>query len=316
MRAFITGIGGFAGSHLTDLFLSEGIEVHGTTILDGGEANLAHCADRVTLHKCNLADSDSVAGALSACKPDWIFHLAALSFVPSAEKGPQEAILSNVLGSVNLLEGIKRCCPNAKALMISSSAIYGHVAVGDLPIKETGAPKPDSIYGITKTAQEMLTQLYFNKQNVQAVNLRPFNHVGPRQSPDFATPNFARQIALIEKKKQDPVIHVGDLSAERDFTDVRDIARAYLLAARHCTPGETYNICTGEVISMRGLLDMLISLAHVEVKVEIDPARMRPSDLPILTGDVAKFRDATGWRPTVPLEQSLKDVIEYWRQRI
>jgi len=315
MRAFITGIGGFAGSHLTDLLLREGVDVHGTTILET-EANLEHCADRVTLHRCNLAEMDQVAEALSAAKPDWIVHLAALSFVPSAEKGPQTAILSNILGSANLLEGIKNYCPDAKALMISSSAIYGHVAVGDLPIKETGRPKPDSIYGITKTTQELLTQLYFNKQNVHAVNLRPFNHVGPRQSPDFVTPNFARQIALIEKGKQEPVIHVGDLSAERDFTDVRDIAQAYYLAAQHCVPGETYNICTGDVISMRRLLDMLIELAEVEVRVEIDPERMRPSDLPILTGDVTKFKQATGWEPTVPLEQSLRDVIEHWRERV
>lgn len=316
MRAFITGVGGFAGSHLTDLLLREGIEVHGSTILDGPEPNLEHCSDHVALYKCNLAEMDDVAAALDAAKPDWIFHLAALSFVPFAEKGPQEAILSNVLGSVNLLEGIKRCCPKAQALMISSSAIYGHVAVGDLPIKETGRARPDSIYGITKTTQEMLTQLYFNKQDIQAVNLRPFNHVGPRQSEDFAAPTFAKQIALIEKGKQEPVIHVGDLSAERDFTDVRDIAQAYYLAAQHCKPGETYNICTGEVISMRALLDMLISMAQVEVRVGIDPARMRPSDLPILTGDVAKFKEATGWEPAIPLEQSLTDLMEYWRARV
>lgn len=316
MRAFITGIGGFAGSHLTDLLLSEGVEVHGISYFGGPEPNIEHCAGRVQVAKCNLAQMEEVKGALSAAKPDWVFHLAALSFVPSAERGPQEALLSNVLGSLNLLEGIKHCCPKAKAIMISSSAVYGHVAPGDLPIREAAFPKPDSIYAITKTTQEMLTQLYYHKQNVNAVNLRPFNHVGPRQSPDFVTPNFARQIALIEKGKQEPVIHVGDLSAERDFTDVRDIARAYSLAAQHCRLGETYNICTGKVISMRRLLDMLISLSRVKVTVEIDPARMRPSDLPILTGDVTKFKQATGWEPQVPLEQSLHDVIEEWRGRV
>ncbi|MEW6355707.1 MAG: GDP-mannose 4,6-dehydratase [Planctomycetota bacterium] len=316
MRAFITGIGGFAGSHLTDLLLSKGIEVHGTTVFEGKEPNLAHCAGRVTLHQCDLASGDQVTEAIQAAKPDWVVHLAALSFVPSAEKGPQQAILSNVLGPLNLLEAIKRNCPKAKTLMISSSAVYGLVAREDLPVPESKPVNPANMYGITKASQEMLARLYHQNDKIPAVNLRPFNHVGPRQSPDFAAPNFARQIAMIEKDKQEPVIHVGDLSAERDYTDVRDIARAYYLAAQHCTPGGAYNICTGSVITMQALLDMLIAMSSAAVKVQPDPARMRPSDLPILTGDTAKFHKATGWEPSIPLEQSLKDLLEYWRERV
>jgi len=316
MRAFITGIGGFAGSHLTDLLLREGIEVHGTTIFDGNEANLEHCTNRVTLHPCDLAAADQVTKVIQAAKPDWVIHLAALSFVPSAEEGPQQAILSNVLGPLNLLEAIKRNCPGAKTLMISSSAVYGLVTRDDLPVPETKPVNPANMYGITKASQEMLARLYHQNDKIPTVNLRPFNHVGPRQSPDFAAPTFARQIALIEKGTQEPVIHVGDLSAERDYTDVRDIARAYYLAAQHCRPGETYNICTGKVIQMQALLDMLIGMSEVDVKVQPDPARMRPSDLPILTGDTTRFHEATGWEPTIPLEQSLRDLLEYWRERV
>jgi len=316
MRAFITGIAGFAGSHLADLLLSEGIEVWGTVHSPERASNIEHCRDRLNLSVCDIADKAALSGALSEAKPDWVFHLAALSFLPTADKKPQEAVSSNILGSLNLLDCVRQCCPEATVVMISSSAVYGRVPPGELPIKEDARLKPESMYAITKVTQEHITELYHRRFNLRTINLRPFNHLGPRQSDLFVASSFARQIAEIEKGKREGVIHVGDLSAERDFTDVRDVVRAYRLAAEKCEVGETYNICSGKTISIRRVLDTLLELAKIEVRVETEPSRLRSSDLSVLSGDFSKFQAATGWRPEIPIERSLADLLDYWRERV
>ena len=318
MRVLITGITGFAGSHLADYILANhsDVPVFGFVRWRSRMDNIVHIQDKVELHEADIKDVISLKKALADIKPDRIFHLAAQSFVPASWKLPAETFAINAIGQINLFEALLSLKLNPKIHIAGSSEEYGHVNPDEVPMKETNPLRPLSPYAVSKVAQDLLAYQYFKSYGMKTVRTRGFNHTGPRRGDVFVTSNFAKQIAEIEKRKKEPVIHVGNLEAKRDFTDVRDIVRAYWLAAEKGEDGEVYNVGTGKAMAMKEMLDILLSLSKAKVKIKMDPERLRPSDVPILQSDCSKFVRLTGWKPQIPLEQTFKDLLNYWRERV
>ncbi len=315
-RVLITGVTGFAGSHLVDYLLTrDDCQIFGIQRWRSRTENIEHFADQITLLECDLRDATSTRDTLERVRPDWIFHLAAQSFVPTSWIAPTESLMTNVLAQVNIFEAVRHMGLACRIQLACSSEEYGMVHPDEVPIKESNPLRPLSPYAVSKVAQDLLGYQYWMSWKVDCVRTRGFNHEGPRRGPVFVASDFAKQIADIEKGKKPPVLHVGNLEAKRDFTDVRDMVRAYWLALEKCKPGEAYNICSGKAWSIRELLDHLLSLTKVKIEVRQDPARLRPSDVPILLGDASKFRAETGWAPTIPFEQTLLDMLEHWRSR-
>jgi GDP-4-dehydro-6-deoxy-D-mannose reductase len=317
MKALITGITGFAGSHLADLLLAEHpeMEVAGMYRWRSPMENLEAAADRVTLYETDLRDYISVQRTLEACRPDVVFHLAAQSFVPASWTGPAETLTTNLLGQTYLFEAVRALHLDPILQIACSSEEYGLVLPEEVPIRETNPLRPLSPYAVSKVAQDYQGYQYFQSYGMRIVRTRAFNHTGPRRGDVFAMSSFAKQLAAIELGSSPPVLRVGNLDAVRDFTDVRDIVRAYWLSLEKGEMGEVYNLCSGKDWTIRAMLDQLLSMTTVKVKVEQDPARMRPSDVPVLLGDASKFHKATGWKPEIPFEQTLRDLLEYWRAR-
>jgi GDP-4-dehydro-6-deoxy-D-mannose reductase len=316
MRVLVTGITGFAGSHLVDYILTlPGVEVCGIHRWRSRTENVEHFLSKVRMIECDLRDASSVRDVLEEVKPERIFHLAAQSFVPTSWTAPTESLTTNILGQLNIFEAVKKVHLKPRIQIACSSEEYGLVHEDELPIRETNPLRPLSPYAVSKVGQDFLGYQYFMSYQMPIVRTRGFNHEGPRRGPVFVCSDFAKQIADIEKGRRAPVIRVGNLDARRDFTDVRDVVRAYWLALDKGEPGEVYNICSGKAWVIRDMLDHLLSLTKVKVKVEQDAARMRPSDVPVLLGDAGRFQKATGWKPEIPFEQTLRDLLEYWRQR-
>ena len=318
MKALITGITGFAGSHLADLLLAEHpeMEVAGMYRWRSPMENLDSAAGRVTLYETDLRDYISVQRTLEACRPDWIFHLAAQSFVPASWTGPAETLTTNLLGQTYLFEAVRAVHLDPVIQIACSSEEYGLVLPDEVPIRETNPLRPLSPYAVSKVAQDYQGYQYFQSYGLRIVRTRAFNHTGPRRGEVFAMSSFAKQIASIELGNASPVLRVGNLEAVRDFTDVRDIVRGYVLAASRGEPGEVYNLSSGRGHTIRALLDTLLALSDVEVEVTVDPQRLRPSDVEILIGDSTKFRERTGWVQAIPLETTLQDLLDYWRRRL
>jgi len=316
MKALITGITGFAGSHLAEFLLAEGHEVFGTRRVRSPMDNVSAIAGRLKLIGCELTDASAVRDALKAAQPDLVFHLAAQSFVPASWVYPGFTLFNNIGAQLNIFEAVRELELDARILVACSSEEYGRVEEGDLPLTEDSPLRPLSPYGVSKVAQDMLAYQYHASYGMAVVRTRAFNHTGPRRGDVFVTSNFARQIVEIELGMRKPVVQVGNLSAQRDFTDVRDVVRAYFLACTKGKPGEVYNICSGKSVTIQEILDTLLELAQCEVEVVVDPARMRPSDVQFLKGDVTKLADATGWRPEIDLRQTLSDLLEYWREKL
>jgi len=248
--------------------------------------------------------------------PDAIFHLAAQSFVPSSWVSPLQTLTDNIAGQTNIFEAVRSLGLDPAIQIACSSEEYGLVLPHEVPIRETNPLRPLSPYAVSKVTQDFLAYQYFMSYGIRAVRTRGFNHTGPRRGEVFVTSNFAKQVAAIEAGKASPVIKVGNLEAVRDFTDVRDMVRGYVLAAEKGRPGEVYNLASGRAISIRAMLDKLIAMAKVEVKVETDPERLRPSDVEVLIGDASKFHADTGWEAKIPFDQTLEDLLNYWRQRL
>ncbi len=318
MRALITGITGFAGSHLAEYLLAEhpDVEVSGLYRWRSRMENIEHVRSRVRLLECDLRDLSSVKAALEKARPDAIFHLAAQSFVPSSWTAPNETLTTNVSGQTNLFEAIRALGLDPVVQIACSSEEYGLVLPDEVPIKETNPLRPLSPYAVSKVAQDYLAYQYFMSYGLKAIRTRGFNHTGPRRGQVFVTSNFCSQVAAIELGLQEPVIRVGNLDAIRDFTDVRDMVRAYWLAVTKGKPGEVYNIASGHGIAIREVLDKIIRMAEVEVRIETDPDRLRPSDVEILIGDSSKFRADTGWEPRIPFDQTVRDLLDYWRRTL
>ncbi len=317
MKALITGTTGFAGSHLVEYLLAHqpDVEVFGIRRWRSPMENIAHLADRVTLEETDLRDYHSVYRLLEKIQPDLVFHLAAQSFVPASWNAPAATLETNVVGQTHLFEAVRSLELDPVIQIACSSEEYGLVHPEETPITESNELRPLSTYAVSKIAQDYLGYQYFQSYGLKVVRTRGFNHTGPRRGEVFVTSNFAKQLARIKAGLAEPVIWVGNLTAMRDFTDVRDMVRAYWLAATKGKPGEVYNIASGKAITIQELLDRLIELTGVEVEIREDPERMRPSDVEILLGDSSKFRADTGWQPEIPFEQTLRDVVEYWRER-
>jgi GDP-4-dehydro-6-deoxy-D-mannose reductase len=316
MKVLITGITGFAGSHLAEFLLSKKYEVHGIERWRSKTENIDSFKDKLVLHECDIKDSHSVKKVIESVMPEKIFHLAAQSFVPTSWNAPSETITTNVIGELNIFEAVKELKINPWIQIACSSEEYGMVYENEVPIKETNPLRPLSPYGVSKVAQDLLGYQYHQSHNLNIVRTRTFNHEGPRRGDVFVTSNFAKQIAEIEKKKKSPVLYVGNLDARRDYTDVRDIVRAYWLATEKCVAGEVYNICSGRDWKIKDMLNYLLSLSKIKVEVKQEPGRMRPSDVQILLGDGTKFMKQTGWKPEIPFEKTLEDLLNYWRERI
>src|SRR5215210_28170 len=318
MRALITGITGFAGSHLAEYLLAEhpDVEVFGMYRWRSRMENIEHLRNKVKLLEADLRDYTSMHAALDRSRPDVIFHLAAQSFVPSSWTAPNETLTTNVSGQTNLFEAVRALRLDPVIQIACSSEQYGLVLPDETPIKETNPLRPLSPYAVSKVAQDFLGYQYFQSYGLKVVRTRGFNHTGPRRGQVFVTSNFCSQVAAIEQGHQEPVIRVGNIEAIRDFTDVRDMVRAYWLAVTKAKPGEVYNIASGNGISIRAMLDLVLSFSTVEVRTEVDPDRLRPSDVEILIGDSSKFRADTGWEPRIPFEQTVRDLLDYWRERL
>ena len=317
MKVLITGITGFVGSHLADYLLSLGsIEIYGIERWRSRTENIEHIRDKINLVGCDIRDSISVTETIGKIKPDKIFHLAAQSFVPSSWQAPQESLTTNIIGELNVFEAVRAVNINPVIQIAGSSEEYGLVLPDELPIKETNPLRPLSPYAVSKVGQDFLGYQYYKSYNMNIIRTRAFNHTGPRRGEVFASSNFAKQIVEIEKNKREPVVFVGNLDARRDFTDVRDVVRAYWLATEKCLPGEVYNISSGKALSIKEMLDLLLKISKVKVEIKQEPSRMRPSDVSVLLGDNTKFCKQTGWKPEIPFEQTLKDLLEYWRGKI
>jgi len=315
-KVLVTGVTGFAGSHLVDYMLERGdCQIFGIQRWRSRTENIEHFVDRITLLECDLRDATSTRDTIEKVTPDWIFHLAAQSFVPTSWIAPTESLTTNVLAQVNLFEAVRHLGLKCRIQLACSSEEYGLVHPDEIPIRETNPLRPLSPYAVSKVTQDLLGYQYWMSWKVDSVRTRGFNHEGPRRGPVFVASDFAKQIADIEKKRRPPVLYVGNLEARRDFTDVRDMVRAYWLALEKCAPGEVYNIASGRAWRIKDVLDHLLGLSRVKIEVKQDPARLRPSDVPVLIGDATRFSSATGWKPTIPFERTLADMLEYWRAR-
>ena len=318
-KALITGIKGFAGSHLAELLLAKGYRVSGFNYTLDGAANIEHIREQLELYECDIQDEARLNEIISQSKPDEIYHLAAIAHVPTSYRDPKLTFEVNLYGSLNLFEVVKAMSWGIKVLYVGSATEYGDANEEEIPIDEDVPLRPADPYSVSKASANMLAFQYSKSFAIHIVRVRPFNHIGPRQSPDYVVSNFAKQIAEIEKGIRPSVIQVGNLEAKRDFTDVRDVVRAYWLALEKGELGEVYNICSGRAISVREPLDQLLGLSTAGkqgIKIELDPKRMRPSDVPLLLGDCSKFKKRTGWERTIPFEQTLEDLLNYWREQV
>lgn len=313
MKIVITGATGFAGSHLADHLLDQaGYEVWGVS--ETGQRP-PYLNPRLQLARVDLRIPSAVDDLIAALKPDRLYHLAAQAFVPQSWADPWETLENNIRAQINIIQScLKHNLTGTRLLVVGSNEEYGRIQPDELPARETSSLRPDSPYGVSKLAQDFLGQAYFLSHKLPIVRVRPFNHIGPRQNSRFVAPNFARQIVAVERGESEPMVRVGNLDAQRDFTDVRDTVRAYEVALEKGQPGEVYNIASGISQPVRAVLDGLLAHSTVAINVEIDPARLRPSDTPMQRGDAAKLKAATGWEPAIPFDQTLKDILEYERQ--
>jgi len=315
LRALITGAAGFAGSYLAEYLLDHtDLEVWG--VLHRSTANVAHLGTRLRPVWADLNEPDAVAAVVEDVCPDYVFHLAARATPSMSWETPWETIHDNLRGQFNVLEALVTTETRARVLVVGSADVYGLVEPQELPVTEVVPLRPDSPYAVSKAAQDLLGFQYFATHRLPVVRVRPFNHIGPRQSDAFVTTSFARQVAEAEAGLREPVIRVGNLSAQRDFTDVRDIVRGYWLLLRDGVPGQVYNLGSERALPIERLLNMLLSMSRVPIRVEVDPARLRPSDVPVLVSDCRKARQLTDWQPEIPLERSLADVLDYWRAQV
>lgn len=315
MKVLITGATGFVGSHLIDFLLTKSdVSIFGARRRRSDMGLVDHVKDKVQWVEIDVADSHNVDAAIKEIQPNYIFHLAAQSFVPTSWKAPLETFTTNAIGTLNILEALKNLEINTKIQIAGSSEEYGLVKPEEIPITENNLLNPQSPYGVSKVTADLLGRQYYGSYGIHVVVTRAFNHTGPRRGEMFVVSDFSKQIAETEKGLRGPVIYVGDLEAKRDFLDVRDIVRAYWLALVEGEAGEAYNICSGETIRIREVLSALLALSSAKIVVKQDPSKLRPSDVPLLQGDCSKFKSQTGWEPMIPFEETLRDTLEYWRQ--
>ncbi|MCY4537644.1 MAG: GDP-mannose 4,6-dehydratase [Chloroflexi bacterium] len=314
MRILITGAGGFVGHHLAN-HLGDSqptATLCGTTLFREESVSPAIEIAR----QIDLKEARQARDLLGELAPDVIYHLAAQAFVPRSFDDPWETLENNIRSQLNIIQGCLALDLRPRTVIISSAEIYGAVSPAQLPLDEGTEIRPTNPYSVSKVAQDMLALQFHLSHGLAIMRARPFNHIGPGQNRRFVAPAFAIQIAKIEANRQAPVIYVGNLEAKRDFTDVRDIVRAYKLIAEKGAPGEAYNIASGRASSVGHILNSLLGMTDIEIEVRVDPARLRPVDIPEIRGDAGKLRRDTGWAPRFTLQETLTDVLADCRRRV
>ncbi|HZP40972.1 MAG TPA: GDP-mannose 4,6-dehydratase [Candidatus Binatia bacterium] len=318
MRVLITGITGMVGSHLADFILREhpGVAVHGLVRWRSPRGNVRHLEGRVALHEGELRDLHSLVRVLAAARPDRIFHLAAQSYVSASFTAPADTLHTNVIGTTNLLDAVRLTGLDPLVHVCSSSEVYGQVTAAEVPIRETNELRPASPYAVSKVGEDLVAQQYHRSYGLRIVRTRMFTHTGPRRGDVFAESAFAKQIAEIEAGVRANPVRVGNLASVRTFADVRDAVRAYWLLLERGTPGEVYNIGGEETMTVGEMLERLKAMARCPIAHAVDPALVRPSDVTLQIPDTTKFRAATGWRPEIPVERTLRDLLDWHRARL
>jgi len=312
MRVLITGGTGFVGTHLRrHLLSSTDWEIVGTAFPDPPAD--PEPGSREELILLNLRDAEATQAALAESRPDYVIHLAAQAHVPTAYKDPWATLQNNVLGQLNLFEACRALQIKPRIIVIGSGEEYGRATPADLPLVEDHPLRPENPYSVSKVTQDVMGYQYFISYGFPVIRVRPFNHVGPGQSPRFVLPAFAGQVAEIEAGRREPLLHVGNLAAERDFTDVRDVVRAYHLLLLHGTAGEVYNVASGRPYAIQSIVDELIARSPTEIRIEVDPERYRPADIPVIYGSADKLTRDTGWTAEIPMSQTIDDVLAEWR---
>lgn len=309
-NALIIGGAGFVGKYLIPE-LSNIYNVTATKL-----PNESISLDGCTVCDLNIMYPNQIEEVLDMVKPDVIFHLSAQSSVKLSWINPQLTIDVNIKGALNLLDSIKKLDLVCKTILIGSGEEYGYVQQEECPIKEDNRIRPGNIYAITKATQNMIGTVYAKAYNMDIVMVRAFNHVGAGQLPMFVVSDFCKQIVEIEKGIKEPIMKVGNLTAKRDFTNVKDVVKAYRLLAENGISGQTYNVGSGTAVTIQSILDIALSHSTADIKVVQDPNRMRPSDVPIIVADTSKVFKDTGWKPNISLDATILEVLEYWRNNI
>ena len=309
MKALVVGGGGFVGPDLVRHLKDElGYEV---TVTKTEKETLA--MDGAVVKNLDILDKNQISELLNEEKPDYLFHLAAQSSVAYSWKNPTLTVDVNIKGCVNLLEAVKDADEKPRVLLIGSGEEYGHIKKDECPIIEDNVLRPGNIYAATKSCQNMLGKIYSDAYGLDIMMVRAFNHIGPNQTPVFVVADFCKQVADIEKGKQEPVIYVGNLSAKRDFTDVRDVVKAYALLVKGGKRGETYNVGRGHAVAIEDILKEIVSMSDKDIEVKVDEKKLRPVDVPIIEPDIEKIKKEVGWEPVIELRQTLEETLEYWR---
>jgi GDPmannose 4,6-dehydratase/GDP-4-dehydro-6-deoxy-D-mannose reductase len=318
MRILITGVTGMVGSHLADYVLREhaDVEIHGLVRWRSPSDNIDHIKRGLTLHIAELRDLNSLVRLLAEVKPDWIFHLAAQSYVSASFAAPADTLITNIVGTNNLLDAVRIVGIDPLIHICSSSEVYGQVEPHEVPITENNPLRPASPYAVSKLGEDMVARQYFLSYGVRTIRTRMFTHTGPRRGDVFAESSFAKQIAEIENGYRQGPVRVGNLESIRTVSDVRDAVRAYWLLMERCEVGEAYNIGGDRTMSVGEILAVLKSMASVPIEHVVDPSLLRPSDVTLQIPDTSKFRRATGWKPNIPVEVTLRDLLNYQRNRV
>lgn len=316
-KILITGVSGFVGSHLLESLIQTKDNLFGTYYSEESLRNLGSNKDKIKLRKVNLRDKDETINLVEETKPDEIYHLAASTSPADSFSFPSETVINNIASQINILEAVKKAnLIKSRMLVVSSAEVYGDVKKEELPINENTPFNPTNPYAVSKLSQDFLGLQYFLSYNMPIIRVRPFNHIGPGQSANFVVSTFAKKIAGIEKSKKDGVLTVGNLNAKRDFTDVRDMVKAYGLAMSKGVAGQVYNIGSGVSYKIADILDKLLSFSKAKIKVEIDKSLFRTFDNPDLVCDPTKFKQLTGWEPEIGIDKTLRDTLDYWRNII
>ena len=310
-KGLVIGAAGFVGNYLIQEMRTNGMEAYATKL-----PHEKFESDDAAVYDLDIMDKEAVAALLFDIRPDYIFHLAAQSSVGLAWKNPGLTVDVNIKGSLNVMDAIRELYYKPRVLLIGSGEEYGHIQPGETPIVESNLLRPGNIYAATKACQNMIGSIYSKAYDMELMMVRAFNHIGPGQAPMFVVSDFCKQVAEIEKGLRDPLMKVGNLAAMRDFTDVRDVVKAYVKLIAMGKSGETYNVGSGNARTIRDILDLIISKSCVEIKVEIDPNKLRPVDVPIIEADITKINTLTGWKPQIPLEQTIQETLDYWRAHV
>lgn len=308
-KVLIIGAAGFVGKYLIRHYRKQNsYEIYATKL-----ANEEIQENEIQVFDLDILQKDEIVKLLYAIRPDYIFHLAAQSSVSVAWNNPGLTIDINIKGAVNVLDAVRELYYKPRILLIGSGEEYGYIEADEVPIREENRIRPGNIYAATKACQNMIGNIYSKAYDMKVLMVRAFNHIGPEQSSIFVVSDFCRQVAEIELGRREPVMYVGNLSAKRDFTDVRDVVRAYSLLIERGQPGETYNVGSGQAFEIKEILEKITALSQRQIKIEIDPNKIRPVDVPIIEADVRKLKEITGWHREISLEQTISETLDYWR---